>query len=331
MDYKTGPLHQTSPSAECWRSTPNFWGWAKLRAGRRPQSHRPPRPVRHRRHWRVLPLDEARASTCCSPTPRPIPSASAMTGLSGGGWQTALLAAPRRARQSHRPGRRSLSRLAAPGLHRGHWRPRAMSGPTSVQSPITTHSPRSLRRDRPCSSTTATTTAASKRGGRANPSTKPIRPVFALLDARDNIALHGQHRPRHPQLRARTTAANSTNFSTNIGDWKRQTPTCPIATNCKPKKPSQSAYPPTTPLCSPSRRQLLAKSEIAKEKAHSPVTARQNTHLITQAAAVEKSIPTDGWPPSKAQRRHHPTLPTAPRRYLDPAADRIHAAAPPRH
>ena len=159
---------------------------------------------------------------------------------------------------------------------------------------------------------------------------EPIRPVFALLGARDNIALHDNTDPGTHNYE-RDNRCQLYKFLNQ--HWGLETPDddLPYRDELQTEAALAVGLPPDNATLISIAQAALGKIRNRKRKARPPAAARQNTRLITQAAAVEESVPARSRHRAKAQRRYYPTLPTAPRRYLDPAADRIHAAAPPRH
>ena len=172
-----------------------------------------------------------------------------MTGLSGRRLANGSASSPRRARQSHRPPVAGHSaRLGSAGAASKTLATKSNARPTSAQSPITTHSPRSLRRvptllmynrhDDCCFQDAA--------GAEIHLRTHSTS-LRAPRRTRTTSAPPRQHRPRHPQLRARQPLPALQISQPTLGIRKRQMTTCPITTNCKPKKPSPSACPPTTP------------------------------------------------------------------------------------
>ena len=261
--------------------------------------------------------------------PKADPERTAMTGLSGGGWQTALLSALDE----------RVKVIVPVAGHSAVWQRRGCIEDIGDQeqcpadlctiadydtlSALFAPRPTLLmynRHDDCCFQTR-----------RARKSIyEPIRPVFALLDARDNVALHdntdpGTHNYERDNRRQLYKFLNQ--------HWELETPDddLPYRDELQTEAALAVGLPPRQRHFALHRASSSSQDQKSQTKNASSGRCTPDTRLITQAAAVEEALPTSSRHPSTAQRRHHPTLPIASRRYLDPATDRIHAAAPPRH
>ncbi len=260
--------------------------------------------------------------------PKADPERTAMTGLSGGGWQTALLSALDE----------RVKVIVPVAGHSAVWQRRGciedigdqeQCPADSAQSPTTTHSPRSLRRgptllmynrhDDCCFQTR-----------RARKSIyEPIRPIFALLGARDNIALHDNTDPGTHNYE-RDNRCQLYKFLNQ--HWGLETPDddLPYRDELQTEAALAVGLPPDNATLISIAQAALGKIRGRKRKARPPAAARKHSPHYSSCRSG-RIDPARSRHRAKAKRRYYPTLPTAPRRYLDPATDRIRATAPPRH
>ena len=139
---------------------------------------------------------------------------------------------------------------------------------------------------------------------------EPIRPVFALLGARDNVALHDNTDPGTHNYERDNRCQLYKFLNQHWG----------LETSRRRPALSRRIANRRSPRCRPAPRQRHPDFHRAgrswqdqkAQKKSAPSSGRaQNTRLVTQAAAVEESVPASSRHRAKAQRRYNPTLPIA--------------------
>ena len=261
--------------------------------------------------------------------PKADPERTAMTGLSGGGWQTALLAALDE----------RVKVIVPVAGHSAVWQRRGCIEDIGDQeqcpadlctiadydalSALFAPRPTLLmynRHDDCCFQTR-----------RARKSIyEPIRPVFALLGARDNIALHDNTDPGTHNYE-RDNRRQLYKFLNQHWELETSDDDLPYRDELQTEEALAVGLPPDNATLISIAQAALGKIRKRKRKARPPAAARKTlASLLKLPQWKNRSLQKVG----TAQKRkdvYYPTLPTAPRRYLDPAADRIRAATPPRH
>ena len=225
--------------------------------------------------------------------PKADPERIGMTGLSGGGWQTALLAALDE----------RVKVIVPVAGHSAVWQRRGCIEDIGDQeqcpadlctvadydalSALFAPRPTLLiynRHDDCCFQTRRTRKSIYE----------PIRPVFALLGARDNIALHDNTDPGTHNYE-RDNRRQLYKFLDR--HWGLETSDdLSYRDELQTEEALAVGLPRTTPPCTPSRRQLFARSESAKEKrAIRPPHARHSPHysscLSGRIGPCKKSAP----------------------------------------